>query len=151
MFLFFIIAAIALTDRLTKTLALLKPVAAISIVTGVLDFAPEVNSVGPLGIAISPFLFFSLAAFLGAGLVFFIWTETNGVNRALLGGSLLGIVSNVYDRFRFQHIVDTFRLLGGLSFNLADFLIVIGVAGVIIRCSWPTIREEQKLNTEHRT
>ena len=66
-------------------------------------------------------------------------------NRVLLGGALFGIACNSYDKFRYGHIVDTFRLINGLSFNLADILIVIGVVGVIIRYRWPRRREQSNI------
>jgi len=135
--LFFAIAIIATTDRLTKTLALMKSASVSVLPAGLLSFEPGINKFGPLGITVPYYLFFILAVVLLIVLGGLFWHETSSVNRALLLGIIFGIVSNSYDRMRFGYIIDVFRLAGGLSFNLADVLIVFGVVVILIRYRWP--------------
>ena len=142
---FFVLAIGALADRVTKALAIAEPARSTPLIKGVLSFEPGVNARGPLGIVVVDSIFFILAVALVAVLAILIWSETSPVNRALLAGALFGIASNSYDKFRYEHIVDTLRLIGGLSFNLADVLIVIGVVGVIIRYRWPKRQEQSNI------
>ena len=143
--LFFVLAIGTLADRLTKSLAIAEPILATPLIKGVLSFEPGVNARGPLGLIVTDSLFFILAVALVVVLAILIWSETEPANRAFLAGALFGIASNSYDKFRYGHIVDTFRLIGGLSFNLADVLIVIGVIGVIIRYRWPKRLEQSNI------
>lgn len=145
MLLFFVVALGALIDRATKTLAINQPTTVAPLIGGVFSFEPGVNERGPLGFTVADSLFFILAVALLAMLIILIRTEAAPINRALLAGALFGIASNSYDKFRYGHIVDTLRLVGGLSFNLADVLIIIGVASVIIRYRWPRQQEQSSL------
>lgn len=146
MLLFFAITIVAITDRLTKTLALVNTASAAVLPAGLLSFEPGINKLGPLGIIVPHYLFFILAAVLIVTLFVLIWSETEPTDRALFAGALLGIASNSYDKFRYGHIVDAFRLIGGLSFNLADVLIVIGIMGVVLRYRWPRQQEQNNIS-----
>jgi lipoprotein signal peptidase len=129
--LFLIVTAVLVVDRLMKTLALTWPLTAAPLVGGLLVFEPGVNTLGPLGIFVPRAVFFILAGGLSAALFILLWAEQKTQSRVLLWGVILGIASNSYDRLRFGHIIDTLRLAGGLSFNLADVLIVGGVMTII--------------------
>lgn len=145
MLLFFVLAIGALADRAFKALAIAQPTILTPLVRDALFFEPGVNERGPLGIVVADSLFFILAVVLVVALIVLISSETAPINRALFLGVFFGIASNSYDKFRYGYIVDTFRLIGGLSFNLADVLIVIGVVGVIIRYRWPRQQEQSSL------
>lgn len=133
MLLFLLIAVVFVLDRLTKALALMWPMYSFPLVSSLLTFDPAVNNRGPLGIPIPFFLFLSLSLMIAAVIFFLVWSEPAPINRSLLAGVLLGVVSNSFDRFKFGHIVDVFRLAGGMSFNLADVLIVTCLAGIFIQ------------------
>lgn len=133
MFFLLIVTAVLVVDRLMKALALAWPLTTAPLLGGLLVFEPTVNTLGPLGISVSRATFFILAGGLSAALFIFLWAEQRTQSRVLLWGVILGIASNSYDRLRFGHIIDTLRLAGGLSFNLADVLIVGGVVAVIVQ------------------
>lgn len=134
---FLLIVAIAIADRLTKALALAKPLAAMPLIGKALTFESGINKLGPLGLNIPLFLFFSLSIVLSTILIVLVWSESSASNRALLLGAFFGVVSNSYDRLQYGHIIDTLKLVGSLSFNLADLLIVVGLMGVVIKYRWP--------------
>lgn len=131
---FLLVAVLTLADRLTKAWALLQPFReATALVPAALAFEPAVNPAGPLGLPVPAALLVVSAFVLGAVVLAAAWTEPDAFNRTLLAGVALGVASNAYDRLWLGHVVETFRLAGGLSFNLADVLIVVGVAGVLVR------------------
>jgi len=120
-------------DRWLKLMATAAPTSVARIIDGVILFEPLINNRGPLGIVLPSYLFFILAVTIISALLGLAWYERSTINRGLLALLALGVISNGYDRLKFNYIIDVFSLLGRMSFNLADLLILTGLAGIIVR------------------
>jgi len=111
-------------------------------------FSPPLNLVKDffrLNLAENYYLAFSLPFFSAvipwlitailAGLIFYLVYALKKNNYAAAGWLLLiisGAASNLWDRFRFGYVIDYFDLKYFTVFNLADVMIVAGVAGFIL-------------------
>lgn len=128
-----LVVVVSLIDRLTKAIALIAFTKTVSLIDGVLLFAPTMNTNGFLGLPLQANLSFILAAILCLALLWQAVSSAKPTDQYLILGIVLGVLSNTYDRWHLGYVVDTLSLWPGLSFNLADVLILTGVVGVMVR------------------
>ncbi|MCK5060937.1 signal peptidase II [Candidatus Parcubacteria bacterium] len=118
-------------DRLLKACALkLGDKAELSIIGDWLTFNPAINKYIAFSLPLSgSVLITSIIAILFMVLIIAIKQYQSGhiYNAGLLSVIFLGAASNLYDRFKYQGVIDYFNLKYFSVFNLADSLIVVSV------------------------
>lgn len=124
---------LATLDRLAKVASLQGTLPTISPLGEVVNFFGTANPNGVLSLPLSSLSLLVLTFLVGVFLLVLITKEKNRLNRFLFAMIALGVFSNGYDRLMYGFVVDTFRFLNTLSFNLADCFIVVGFLVVAIR------------------
>ncbi len=121
----------AVGDRLTKMAALKDPHRTISILWRIFWFEPYANTTGPLYLPLSPTIALVLAIAIGVFAGFLFLRAPSTLQRVAFGLIALGVLSNAYDRYVYGYVIDVFRVVNSLSFNVADVFIVLGIALIL--------------------
>ena len=93
----------------------------------------------------------AMTAAIGAGVLVWLWRETNRTDIVALGLVLGGALGNILDRVRFGYVVDFLDLHFGefrpfLVFNVADAAITIGVLILLARALFARPKSEPAEN-----
>lgn len=88
------------------------------------------------GISLPPWLFYTVAAIILAGLIYwarYYYQKKETVSFLALSLIMAGALSNLIDRLRLGYVIDYLNFAFWPVFNLADVMVVAGVVILIIK------------------
>jgi len=120
-------------DRLLKVIAL-QEIILFSIFKDLFSFEFSPNPYIAFSLPLGGWFLNVLIPFLLIGLLYYLkisWQQKNNVETIAAFSVFLGAISNYFDRLRYGYVIDYFDLEYFTVFNLADVMIVLGVASII--------------------
>ncbi len=128
---FVILFILAVADRLIKISALNHPHQTIALLWRIFWYMPYANTASLIALPISPDVALVIAAAIGI-FCFYLFLRTDRFFTKLAFGFIaIGVLSNAYDRYAFGYVIDVFRVVNSISFNVADIFIALGIALIL--------------------
>lgn len=122
-------------DRFLKVLALARSGAAEGLIGDILKFKFQANYYIAFSLPLSGPLLIGASSLIIVALLFWLisfWRRKIFTAAAGLTAVVLGAADNLFDRFKYGYVVDYLDLKYFTVFNLADALIVVGIAVLLL-------------------
>lgn len=116
-----------IADRIIKYFA-----SSISIGGGFVKIGLYKNFAGAFSLPISGMIYNIIGIILLLVFIFLFFHTTNRLKKIAYALIIFGGVSNIFDRLFFGYVIDYIQIIGRSFFNLADVMLVIGVAILLV-------------------